>query len=161
MCAAILIILACLNSFICYCQTPKKYDGRDAQVLNQLLDKWERYWNTHNMDSMRIMLRPDVDFITVGGSWLKGKAEAVNNHKEKHATTFKTSIWTTNSVEIKYIKPDLAIIHLRWGITGDFDPDGTPRAPRQGIFTWVVPKQNAQWLLLAVHNVNIREPTTR
>lgn len=113
------------------------------------------------MDSMRIMLRPDVDFITVGGSWLKGKAEAVNNHKEKHATTFKTSIWTTNSVEIKYIKPDLAIIHLRWGITGDFDPDGTPRAPRQGIFTWVVPKQNAQWLLLAVHNVNIREPTTR
>ena len=92
MCAAILIILAYLNSFICYCQTPKKYDGRDAQVLNQLPDKWERYWNTHNMDSMRIMLRPDVDFITVGGSWLKGKAEAVNNHKEKHATTFKTSI---------------------------------------------------------------------
>jgi hypothetical protein len=37
---------------------------------------------------------------------------------------------------------------------GDFDLDGTPR---HGIFSWLVKTKN-QWLLLAVHNVNKREP---
>jgi len=44
-------------------------------------------------------------------------------------------------VEVKYVKPDLAIMHIRWGIKGDFDHDGTPREPRHGIFTWVVIKE--------------------
>ena len=157
--AIFLVILACLSSLAGHCQTPKKYAGDDLRALNQVATKWGHYWNTHNMDSMGTLLRPDVDFITVGGTWLKGRAEAAANHKEKHATIFKTSIWTTNKVDIKYMKSDLAIIHLQWGITGDFDPNGTPRVPRQGIFTWVVTKEKAQWLLLAVHNVNIREPS--
>jgi hypothetical protein len=64
-------------------------------------------------------------------------------------------------VNIKYVKSDLAIIHVGWGITGDLDADGTPRKPRHGIFTWVVIKTKGQWLLLAVSNVNIRATTSQ
>ena len=78
-------------------------------------------------------------------------------HKERHLVVFKNSTWKTDSVSIKYVKDDLAIMHIGWGITGDVDPDGKPRKPRHGVFTWVVTKQKNQWLLLAVHNVNIRE----
>lgn len=159
-CFALLLVI-CLSAFAGWGQTPAKYDARDTQALQQLAVQWGRYWNTHNMDSMGTMLRPNVDFINVGGRWLQGKAAVVADHKEKHATIFKTSTWTTNRIDIKYVKPDLAIVHLQWEITGDFDPDGTPRAPRQGIFTWVITKGKAQWQLLAVHNVNFREPAPR
>jgi uncharacterized protein (TIGR02246 family) len=146
-----------LISHITLCQDDKTYPLADLKELNGLADKWEGYWNNHNMDSMGTLLRDDVDFVNVAGQWLKGKKEAVEIHKERHRVVFKTSVWKTDSVRIKYVKPDLAIMHIGWGITGDLDPDGKARVPRHGIFTWVVMKENNQWLILAVHNVNIRE----
>ena len=152
-----LFIIFFLLSYIGFCQNNKTFEVTDLKNLNHLVGKWERYWNNHNMDSMGTLLRDDVDFVNVAGQWLKGKKEAVAVHKERHLVVFKTSIWKTDSVSIKYVKTDLAIIHMGWGITGDVDPDGKPRTPRHGIFTWIVTKENNQWLILAVHNVNIRE----
>lgn len=122
-----------------------------------LVHKWDKYWNIHDMDSMGTLLHDDVDFINVAGQWMKGKKEAVAVHKERHEIVFKNSIFISNSVDIKYVKPDLAILHINWGITGDVDPDGKARTPRRGIFTWVVTKENNSWKILAVHNVNVRE----
>lgn len=140
-----------------FSQESKTYNSKDLAALRLLPVKWERYWNSHNMDSMGTMLRQDVDFVNVAGTWLKGKTEAVKDHKQKHQTMFKKSVWTTDSMEVKFVKPDLAIMHIGWGLSGDFDPDGTPRQPRHGIFTWVIIKDKGEWQLLAVHNVNKRE----
>lgn len=140
-------------------QENKIYNSKDLAAIRLLPVKWERYWNNHNMDSMGTMLRKDIDFVNVAGTWLKGKGEAVKDHKQKHQTMFKSSVWTTDSIEVKYVKPDLAIMHIGWGLSGDFDPDGTRRQPRQGIFTWVIIKNKGQWQLLAVHNVNKKETT--
>lgn len=148
-------IVISLISYGGYCQQISTYDAKDLQALNDLASKWEKYWNIHNMDSMGTLLSDDVDFINVGGNWLKGKNQAIHDHKIKHQNIkFRTSVWQTDSVAIKYIKPDLAIMHISWGISGDFENDGTPRQPRHGIFTWIVSKQNSKWLLLAVQNTN-------
>jgi len=127
---------------------------KDIESLKDLTGKWEKYWNTHNMDSMGTLLTDDVDFVNVAGRWLKGKQETVEYHKGRHKVVFKESIWITDSVSIKYVKPDLAIMHIVWGITGDVNPDGTARKPRHGIFSWVVTKNDNRWSILAVHNVN-------
>jgi uncharacterized protein (TIGR02246 family) len=147
-------------SLSAFSQKNKKLNPKDLAVLQQIPIRWERYWNNHNMDSMGTLLATNVDFVTVAGTWLKGKGEAVTYHQKNHATIFKTSIWTTDSVSIKFIKPDLALMHISWGISGDFDPDGTTRTPRHGIFSWLISKTKNQWLILAVHNVNKRESTT-
>ena len=152
-----LIIIFFLASYNCFCQDTKLYNVADLEGINNLVNKWESYWNSHNMDSMGTLLRDDVDFVNVAGQWLKGKKQTVAVHKERHLVVFKASIWKTDSINIKYVKPDLSIIHIGWGITGDVDPDGKPRTPRHGIFTWVVIKENNQWVILVVHNVNIRE----
>ncbi len=64
--AIFLVALAYLSSLAGHCQTPKKYPDGDLRALNQMATKWGHYWNTHNMDSMGTLLRPDMDFITVG-----------------------------------------------------------------------------------------------
>ena len=134
-----------------------QYSSADLSALRALPVTWEQCWNSHDMDRMGTLLRNDVDFVNVAGIWLKGKAAVVKDHKQKHqGVVFKPSNWTTDSVAIRYIKSDLAILHIGWGVTGDNDPDGTPRTPRHGIFTWVASKDNGQWQLLAVHNVNSR-----
>lgn len=152
--ALTLFLSACLVSLNSISQTPA-YNNKDLNELNALPAKWQRYWNTHNMDSMGTLLREDVDFVTVTGRWSKGKSEAIKHHKERHSFMFKSSVWQNDSIAIKYVKPDLAILHIGWGMSGDVEADGTPRKPRHGIFTWVVTKQKNKWLLLSVHNVNI------
>jgi uncharacterized protein (TIGR02246 family) len=150
-----LVFVFSVISSIAFGQTAKSYNAKDMQSLKDLTVKWGKYWNTHNMDSMGTLLADDVDFVNVAGRWLKGKKETVAYHKERHKVVFKESTWTTDSVSIKYVKPDLAIMHIVWGITGDVDPDGTARKPRHGIFSWVVIKNNDRWSILSVHNVNI------
>jgi uncharacterized protein (TIGR02246 family) len=143
-------------SFASFCQDDQPYPQKDRAALQALPLTFERCWNSHNMDSMGTMLTDDVDFINVAGTWFKGKTATVNDHKDSHSMMFKNSVLNIDSVSIRYVKSDLAIIHVGWGITGDLDPDGTPRNPRHGIFTWVAVKNNGRWLLLVVSNVNIR-----
>jgi uncharacterized protein (TIGR02246 family) len=137
-------------------QLPQNYAPADAAALAALPMTFERCWNDHNMDSMGTMLTDDVDFVNVAGTWFKGKAATVFDHKDSHSMMFKYSVFAIDSTAIKYVRSDLAILHVGWGITGDLDPDGKPRTPRHGIFTWVAIKQKGRWLLLAVSNVNIR-----
>ena len=157
-CFLIVLVAISLRSFS---QEYKIYPAKDLDVLKSLPVNWEKYWNHHNMDSLGVMLREDVDFVNLAGVWLKGKAATIKLLRLVHQTTFKSSVWTTDSVEIRYVKPDLAILHIGWGVSADVDPDGTTRKPRHGIFTWVVIKENGQWQLLAIDNVSIREtPST-
>ena len=151
------LLIVTLFSLDVFSQSIKTYSAKDLAALRQISSNWERYWNNHDMDSMGTLLSKNVDFVTVSGTWLRGKEEALKVHKMNHATIFKTSTWATDSVSIKFLKPDLALLHISWGMSGDFDPDGTPRMPRHGIFSWLVAKTKNQWLLLSVHNVNKRE----
>ena len=92
-------------------QATKTYNVIDQKKLNDLTVKWQHYWNIHNMDSMGTLLQENVDFVNVAGVWLKGKAATIIDHKQKHlGIIFKNSVWTTDSVAIKYVKPDLAVI---------------------------------------------------
>jgi uncharacterized protein (TIGR02246 family) len=152
-----LILVADAISLGVFALEPKVYRAKDLNALNSLPAKFEHYWNIDNMDSMGTLLRENVDFVNVAGTWFRGKAATVNDHKDSHSMMFKSSTFTNDSVNVRYVSPDIAIMHVGWGISGDFDPDGTPRKSRHGIFTWVISKENGHWLILAASNVNIRE----
>ena len=150
-----------LGSFFTYSQTTSTYNSNDLTALKATANNWEKYWNIHDMDSMGTLLTKDVDFVNVAGTWLKGRKEVIQDHKQKHQSfRFKNSIWKTDSVKIKYIQPYLAIMHIGWEITGAFESENVPRPPGHGIFTWVLYKQNAEWLILTAQNTNIKEAAT-
>jgi uncharacterized protein (TIGR02246 family) len=152
-CSLMVLVIISTRSFG---QEDMIYNTKDLDDLKSLPDKWEKYWNKHNMDSLSTMLTEDVDFVNLAGVWLKGKTASIKLLRLVHQTTFKSSVWTTDSIKIRYVKPDLAILHIGWGLSGDVDPDGTNRKPKHGIFTWVVIKEKEQWKLLEMDNVNIK-----
>jgi uncharacterized protein (TIGR02246 family) len=155
-----LLMIPSLLSISSFGQNQQTYAPADAAALAAMPGTFERCWNNHNIDSMGTLLTDDVDFVNVAGTWFKGKAATVADHKDSHSMMFRNSVFAVDSMETRYVRPDLAILHIGWGITGDLDPDGKPRTPRHGIFTWVAVKQRGRWLLLAVSNVNIRASAT-
>jgi uncharacterized protein (TIGR02246 family) len=136
-----------------------KGNAKDQEAIKSIALKWQDSWNRHDMKALTALVVEDVDFITVGGNWRKNQKEFEEHHaNERHEMQYKESVWTTKNTEVKFIRPDVAVAHVEWGIKGDKDPDGTPRQPRQGISTWVVEKQKGRWLIIAIQNTNLREP---
>jgi uncharacterized protein (TIGR02246 family) len=157
-----LILLSTVSS-AGFSQENQQYDPTDQAALHMLPVNWQIYWNNHNMDSLGRLMKEDVDFVNLAGIWLKGRETTIRLLTHMHGFTFKNSLWSTDSVAVKYIKPDLAILHIGWGLSGDVNPDGSIREPKHGIFTWVSMKENGRWELIAIDNVSIIQasPPTR
>ena len=129
----------------------RTYSKSDMSALEALPEKWIKFWNMHNIDSLSTLLQKDADLVTVPGTLLKGRESFIKDHSIKFSTIFKESALTSDTIIIKYVKPDLAIIHFGWGISGDFDRQGKKQEIRHGIGTWVAIKEKNNWEILISH----------
>ena len=152
------IISVALLFFVLNVSAQNKGNAKDTEAVKSIALKWQDAWNQHDMKALTALVAEDVDFITVGGVWQKNRKEFEEYHTKGHAMQFRESVWTTKNTTVKFIKKDVAVAHVEWAIIGDKDPDGTPRQPRQGIFTWVLERRKGAWLIIAAQNTNIREP---
>ena len=152
------ILLIVLLTIVLPAVAQSKGNSKDTETIKSIALKWQDAWNKHDMKALTALVAEDVDFITVGGVWQKNQKEFEEYHAKGHAMQFKESVWTTKNTTVKFVKSDVAVAHVEWLIKGDKDPDGTPRQPRQGIFTWVLEKRKGNWLIIAAQNTNIREP---
>lgn len=115
---------------------------------------WQDAWNRHDMDELAASIAPEVDFVTVVGLWLSGRAEFLNHHKGLHRMQMRDSRWATLGCTARFVQEGLALQHVEWRIEGDRDLDDAPRLPRRGIFTWVVSLYPGP-MILAAHNTNL------
>ncbi len=126
----------------------------DRSGIEALEGRWQDAWNRHSARDLGALFTEDVDFVTVGGTWLKGRTDFERYHAEKLRTQFKDSRFRVNQVHIGRLRPDLALVHVEWRLEGDRDPDGKPRQPREGIFTQIIVKDGDSWKIRASHNTN-------
>jgi uncharacterized protein (TIGR02246 family) len=137
--------------------SPTPAAGRGRQPgIGRVVERWARAWNKHDMPAAAALVAEDVDFVTVAGLWLKGRAEFLRHHADVHRQHLRQTTWTTRACEVRPLGDDLALAHLEWTITGELDPAGTSRPPRSGTFTWVLACIRGAWLIAAAHNTNLR-----
>ncbi len=131
-----------------------------VEAIRRLERSWEEAWNRHDSRALAELLEPDGDFVTVLGTWLRGREEFEQHHRRLHAAQFRDSVWKVNEVHVRFIQPRLAISHVEWQIDGDRDPDDTPRKQtRRGLFTRVLVQRDRDWRIIASHNTNVMSQT--
>jgi len=126
-------------------------------ALTTICAVWADAWSRHDVDALARLVCPDVEFVTVAGLWLRGLVEFKQHHAEIHRSQMKESTWTNIAHQFRQLSDDLCLVHLEWMIAKDCDPDGTPRPPRLGIFTWLIVAGASEWRITAAHNTNLRE----
>ena len=135
--------------------TPPSIPGpANTLMLQGLATRWQDAWNRHDMDEIAASISADVDFVTVAGVWLRSHAEFLEHHRSLHRGQMRDSTWTTCASTARLLHAALALQHVEWRIEGDRDADDTPRAPRRGVFTWVV-RLDGHPTILAAHNTNL------
>jgi uncharacterized protein (TIGR02246 family) len=126
------------------------------RAIVELIGAWADAWNAHDMQQARGLVAADVDFVTVSGLWLKGGEEFLSHHRAIHRMQMRDSRWTNLGYELRSVRDDLCLVRLEWTIAGDREPDGTPRARRYGLFTWLTERRGDTWHIIAVHNGDLR-----
>jgi len=126
----------------------------DEAAVRQVPQAFAAAWEKHHGHQLALIMAEDVDFVNVGGDWLRGRADFETYHSRLLSGRFKESTLAPLDVAPRFLRPDLAVLHWSWRIQGDRNEDLSPRKPRFGIFTMVVEKRGGEWLVVEAQNTN-------
>jgi uncharacterized protein (TIGR02246 family) len=126
----------------------------DEATLRQIPAGFAQAWAKHDGHQLARIMADDVDFVTVGGTWLHGSQDFEKYHTRLLTGRFKSSTITPLDVSVRFLRPDIAFIRWSWTIEGDMNPDGSARTQRFGLMTMVAEKRNGAWVIVAAQNTN-------
>ena len=127
----------------------------DEKVIRDIEVQWEAAWNRHDVAAMASVYAPDSDAVNLAGEWFKGRDAFQKSLEELHSGKTKGSIWQTEETNIKFLAPEIALVHVYINSHGDRNPDGSPMPPRRAILTRVEVKRGGRWLIVASQATNI------
>lgn len=129
----------------------RNVDDATAAVRAVVQHKAEA-WNRHDAAAYAALYTPDCDVVNIVGWWWKSRAEMQAKLTRAFSSVFAQSTLTFTGVTVKFLKPDVAVAHARWTMTGEHMPPGIP-PPDRGIMTMVLTKQDdGRWLIAEFQN---------
>jgi uncharacterized protein (TIGR02246 family) len=132
----------------------------DMQAIRGIEAQWESAWNHHDISAMVGLGAPDADWVNLAGQWFAGGASFAKSLESLHSGKVKESVWRTEQVQMRFLSPSIAVVHVYFSTSGERNPDGSPRPPRRGIFTRVEEKRSGKWLIVASQATSIVPPAT-
>lgn len=145
-------LLAAILMFLCL--TAHAQTAADELAIQRLPQAFAAAWAKHDGHQLAQIMSEDVDFVNVGGDWLHGRKDFELYHSRLLSGRFKESKVVPLETRVRFLRPNLAALHWSWKIEGDRNEDGTARKPRFGLFTMVVEKRGAEWLIVEAQNTN-------
>src|SRR5690349_5901392 len=103
----------------------------DRREIEQLAAGFDDSWNRHDMAQFALLFAPDADFVNVVGMWWKNREEIEKAHAYSHSTFFKNSRLSGEIAGLKFLRSDLATVHVLWELVGQIEPDGSIGQPRK------------------------------
>lgn len=129
--------------------------SKDEEALRLVVANYESAWNRHDAKGLADQYHTDATWVNWFGAYSKGQQDIQEHYQTVHSTYFKTSHYYTRSIEdITFVKPDVVIMHVRTGLTGDERYPGQTFEFRR---TMVLTKRNGNWRILAGQNAKLNE----
>jgi uncharacterized protein (TIGR02246 family) len=129
--------------------------GKSNSAIRQLVMNYEIAWNNHDPKALAANYRMDATWVNWFGAMYTGRQDIEDHYRSTHETYFKASHYYTRAVEdIQYLTTDIAIVHVRTGLTDDTRyPGQTFEFRRLMILTRV----NGIWLIQAGQNAKLEK----
>jgi len=126
----------------------------DEEAVRKLPQAFCDAWAKHDGHELAKMMSDDVDFVTVATVYLHGRPDFEKFHVRLLSGRFKDSTITPLETTVRFMRPDMAVVHWSWKIAGDKNFDGTARPPRFGMMTMVAEKRGDNWQVVVAQNTN-------
>jgi uncharacterized protein (TIGR02246 family) len=111
-------------------------------------------WNHHDGHALAQLMTEDLDFVHVGAGFFHGRTDFETFHSRVLSGRFGQSTLSALETRVRFLRPDLALVHWSWSMVAAKNGDGSPRPKRYGLMTLVAEKHDDAWLVTAAHNTN-------
>jgi uncharacterized protein (TIGR02246 family) len=142
---------------------------REEDAARVAVNRFAEAWNRHDMEAFGALFTEDAAFVNVTGQLWKGRKEIQRRHAYTHGVLpreavpeaapanygiFKSSIYQFDRIDVRMVRPNLAIAHGAWTMRGD----ARTAEPRHGMMTFTIIRDGDNWLYEAVQNTEINRP---
>jgi uncharacterized protein (TIGR02246 family) len=124
----------------------------DEEAVHNLPQAFSAAFNKHDGHQLAQIMADDIDFVTVGATWIHGKQDFEKYHTRLLNGRFRGIKVEVLQVAVRFLRPDIAIVRYSWTAAGAKNPDGTARKRRYGMMTMVAERQSGSWLVVASQN---------
>jgi uncharacterized protein (TIGR02246 family) len=131
---------------------------QNKKDILQLVEKMQKSWHQHDAKAYAESFAEDATFTTVFGNINEGRKAIEEGHALVFSKLFKQSTLIISDTSVRFIKPGIASVHIRWKMTGATYPDGSLWKERKGIMDWIVVNQNKRWEVVVAHNSELPDP---
>jgi uncharacterized protein (TIGR02246 family) len=122
-------------------EAAQKGDNRpkDEAAIHELVSAFHEAANRHDAKALVLFFAPDAGFTNVVGMTVNGRRAIEELHRplfegdtSRGTPSFKKSVFKSDSVKVRFLRPDVASVDIRYTHTGSTAPDGREVGPRKG-----------------------------
>jgi uncharacterized protein (TIGR02246 family) len=124
----------------------------DEVAIRRVIVEMTDAFNQHDAVAATRMYTPDVDFVSARGDKARGRDEVQKFLATLFKTRLKDTTLRTEAVEIRFIRRDVAIVHVTNESSGLVAPNGQKLPPHEEMSIRVFVKDNEKWQIAAFHN---------
>ena len=104
-----------------------------------------RAWNARDSDALASLFDGDAEFVNGAGVCWRGREAIRNGHAALLKHVPDSSMLATDQTNVKFLVPEVAVVHAHLGETGD----------RTAIVSFVVHRVGERWLCASAHNTDV------
>ncbi len=127
----------------------------DEAALRQIVKQVEDAWNAHDGKAFAAPFAADADYVIVNGMYIKGRDTIEKGHVSLFATTYKESRNAATIKSIRFLRPDVAAVHVEWNL--EYSAGGETRKGH-AMNTMVMTKDGGKWSISVFQNTPIQPP---
>ena len=130
----------------------------DETAIRDVEHRFNDAWNRHDPEGLSESLVDDAQFITVNGAWTTSRDGFRDLMQRLHGASgpFRSSTRRTPEMQVRFLAPDIALLHSRFWIKGEVLHDALSQEDRESVGTRVVRKIDGRWRIVATQNTDVR-----
>ena len=130
----------------------------DDDAIRALEHRFNAAWDAHDPKALAEPLVDDAQFITVNGAWTTSRGAFRDLMQRLHGATgpYRSSTRKTPEMHVRFLSPDIAILHSRFWIDGEVLHDALSTPSRESVGMRVVHKIGGRWRIVATQNTDVR-----
>ncbi len=128
-----------------------QYREDEAAIRNVIMQMTENF-NRHDAKTMASVFTIDGDLVNVYGAQLKGRSTIETGLARMIKRIVPTATLRTLKVEVRFIRPDIAITHVTNELSDQASPAEQPVPQHHELSIRVFVKEGGVWRVAAFHN---------
>ena len=129
-----LAVVAALTCSLAWAQDQQR--AEDRRQITDLLQRWETFWNTHDMRAFGELFHEDGVWVLWTGDVWRGRRTIQEGMARVHETVYRDSVQRERLEELTFVGPDAAVLRFESTLTGDTrQPDKVVRSRKILIVT--------------------------